>query len=87
MVAEADESDGSFLRLTPTMAVPAFPIGQQPETIAGRAVHPFWGYLPFTFPDRDRLVHRPVILEVTTGAEQRSHVGIDLQRRARARIY
>jgi aspartyl-tRNA(Asn)/glutamyl-tRNA(Gln) amidotransferase subunit A len=38
------------LLLTPTMAVPAFPIGQQPETIAGRAVHPFWGYLPFTFP-------------------------------------
>jgi len=38
------------LLLTPTMAVPAFPIGQQPETIAGRAVHPFWGSLPFTFP-------------------------------------
>ena len=38
------------LLLTPTMAVPAFPIGQRPETIAGRAVHPFWGYLPFTFP-------------------------------------
>jgi aspartyl-tRNA(Asn)/glutamyl-tRNA(Gln) amidotransferase subunit A len=38
------------LLLTPTMAVPAFPIGQRPETIAGQAVHPFWGYLPFTFP-------------------------------------
>jgi aspartyl-tRNA(Asn)/glutamyl-tRNA(Gln) amidotransferase subunit A len=38
------------LILTPTMAVPAFPIGQQPKTIAGRAAHPFWGYLPFTYP-------------------------------------
>ena len=38
------------LLLTPTMAIPAFPIDQQPETIAGRPVHPFCGYLPFTFP-------------------------------------
>jgi aspartyl-tRNA(Asn)/glutamyl-tRNA(Gln) amidotransferase subunit A len=38
------------LILTPTMAVPAFPIDQPPATIAGRSVHPFWGYLPFTFP-------------------------------------
>ena len=38
------------LILTPTMAVPAFPLDQPPATIAGRSVHPFWGYLPFTFP-------------------------------------
>ena len=38
------------LLLTPTMAVPAFPIGQRPSVIAGRSVEPFWGYLPFTFP-------------------------------------
>lgn len=38
------------LLLTPTMAVPAFPIDQQPSVIGGRTVDPFWGYLPFTFP-------------------------------------
>jgi aspartyl-tRNA(Asn)/glutamyl-tRNA(Gln) amidotransferase subunit A len=38
------------LILTPTMAVPAFPIGQEPKTIAGREVDAFWGYLPFTYP-------------------------------------
>jgi aspartyl-tRNA(Asn)/glutamyl-tRNA(Gln) amidotransferase subunit A len=38
------------LLITPTMAVPAFPIGQQPKTIAGQEVDPFWGFLPFTFP-------------------------------------
>jgi len=38
------------LLLTPTMAVPAFQVGKHPTTIAGRQVHPFWGYLPFTFP-------------------------------------
>jgi Asp-tRNA(Asn)/Glu-tRNA(Gln) amidotransferase A subunit family amidase len=38
------------LILTPTMAVPAFPIGQPPQTIAGRAVNAFWGALPFTYP-------------------------------------
>ncbi len=42
-----DEYD---LLLTPTMAVPAFPIGQRPSVIGGKAVDPFWGYLPFTFP-------------------------------------
>ena len=42
-----DEYD---LLLTPTMAVPAFPIEQRPSTIGGRQVDPFWGYLPFTFP-------------------------------------
>ena len=38
------------LLLTPTMAVPAFQVEKHPTTIAGREVHPFWGYLPFTFP-------------------------------------
>jgi aspartyl-tRNA(Asn)/glutamyl-tRNA(Gln) amidotransferase subunit A len=38
------------LILTPTMAVPAFPVAQQPKTIAGREVDAFWGFLPFTYP-------------------------------------
>ena len=38
------------LLLTPTMAVPAFPIEQRPTVIGGKEVEPFWGYLPFTFP-------------------------------------
>jgi Asp-tRNA(Asn)/Glu-tRNA(Gln) amidotransferase A subunit family amidase len=38
------------LLLTPTMAVPAFPIGHRPTVINGKEVDPFWGYLPFTFP-------------------------------------
>jgi aspartyl-tRNA(Asn)/glutamyl-tRNA(Gln) amidotransferase subunit A len=38
------------LLLTPTMAVPAFPIGERPSVIGGKEVNPFWGYLPFTFP-------------------------------------
>jgi aspartyl-tRNA(Asn)/glutamyl-tRNA(Gln) amidotransferase subunit A len=42
-----DEFD---LLLTPTMAVPAFPIGQRPAVIGGKEVNPFWGYLPYTFP-------------------------------------
>ena len=42
-----DEYD---LLLTPTMAVPAFPIEQRPSVIGGKSVDPFWGYLPFTFP-------------------------------------
>ena len=43
-----DEYD---LLLTPTMAVPAFPIDQRPAVIGGKEVKiPFWGYLPFTFP-------------------------------------
>jgi aspartyl-tRNA(Asn)/glutamyl-tRNA(Gln) amidotransferase subunit A len=41
---------GYNLLLTPTMAVPAFPIEQRPPVIGGREVEPFWGYLPFTFP-------------------------------------
>ena len=42
--------DGFDLLLTPTMAVPAFPIGQRPAEIDGRQVEPFWGFLPFTYP-------------------------------------
>ena len=42
--------DDYDLLLTPTMAVPAFPIGQRPSVIGGKEVNPFWGYLPFTFP-------------------------------------
>ena len=38
------------LLLSPTMAVPAFPVGQFPERIAGTKVDPFWGYTPFTYP-------------------------------------
>ena len=38
------------LLLTPTVAVPAFPIGQRPSVIGGKEVNPYWGYLPFTFP-------------------------------------
>ncbi len=42
-----DEYD---LLLTPTMAVPAFPVDQRPSVIGGKQVEPFWGYLPFTYP-------------------------------------
>ena len=42
--------DDFDLLLTPTMAVPAFPIGQRPAEIGGRQVEPFWGFLPFTYP-------------------------------------
>lgn len=38
------------LLLSPTMAVPAFPIERHPAQIGGRAVDPFFGYLPFTYP-------------------------------------
>jgi len=37
------------LLLTPTLAVPAFPIGQEPQVIDGRPVLPF-GWSPFTPP-------------------------------------
>ena len=46
----ADFFNDYDLLLTPAMAVTAFPIGQHPTSIAGRAVEPWWGYLPFTFP-------------------------------------
>ncbi|MDA1128434.1 MAG: amidase family protein [Chloroflexi bacterium] len=42
--------DDYDLLLTPTMAVPAFPIDQRPSIIGGREVDPFWGFLPFTYP-------------------------------------
>jgi aspartyl-tRNA(Asn)/glutamyl-tRNA(Gln) amidotransferase subunit A len=42
--------DDYDLLLTPTMAVPAFPIEERPAVIGGKEVDPFWGYLPFTFP-------------------------------------
>lgn len=38
------------LLLSPTMAVPAFPIERHPAQIGGRAIDPFFGYLPFTYP-------------------------------------
>ena len=38
------------LLVTPTMAVPAFPIEQRPSEIGGKYVEPFWGFLPFTYP-------------------------------------
>ena len=41
--------DDFDLLLSPTMAVPAFPIGQRPSVIGGREVEPFWGFLPFTY--------------------------------------
>ena len=46
----ADFFNDYDLLLTPAMAVTAFPIGQHPTSIAGRAVEPWWGYLPFTYP-------------------------------------
>ncbi len=38
------------LLVTPTMAVPAFPIQERPAQIGGKQVEPFWGFLPFTYP-------------------------------------
>ena len=46
----ADLFDDYDLLLSPTMAVPAFPCGESPSRIGGKDAHPFWGYLPFTFP-------------------------------------
>jgi aspartyl-tRNA(Asn)/glutamyl-tRNA(Gln) amidotransferase subunit A len=45
-----DFFDRYDLLLTPTMAVPAFPIDQRPSVIGGRAVDPRWGYVPFSYP-------------------------------------
>ena len=42
--------DDYDLLVTPTMAVPAFPINRRPSVIGGKEVDPFWGFLPFTFP-------------------------------------
>ena len=38
------------LLLSPTMPTTAFPIGQRPWCIKDEAVHPLWGFLPFSFP-------------------------------------
>ena len=38
------------LLLTPTLATPAFPIGERPRVIDGQAVDPVWGFTPFSFP-------------------------------------
>ena len=38
------------LLLTPTVAVPAFPIGQNPVIIGGKQVEPFLGFTPLTYP-------------------------------------
>ncbi len=42
--------DDFDLLLSPTMAVPAFPIEDRPSIIGGRTVDPFWGFVPFTYP-------------------------------------
>ena len=42
--------DNFDLLLSPTMAVPAFPIDDRPKLIGGRTVDPFWGFVPFTYP-------------------------------------
>ncbi len=36
--------------LSPTMATTAFPVGEPPTSIAGKPVHWFSGYTPFTYP-------------------------------------
>ena len=46
----ADAFDKYDLILTPTLATPAFPVGDPPATIDGRDVHWFWGYTPYTMP-------------------------------------
>jgi aspartyl-tRNA(Asn)/glutamyl-tRNA(Gln) amidotransferase subunit A len=41
--------DDFDLLLSPTMAVPAFPVEDRPAVINGRDVDPFWGFVPFTY--------------------------------------
>ena len=36
------------LLMTPTMAVPAFPVGEPPSVIDGKEIDAQWGYTPFT---------------------------------------
>lgn len=38
------------LLLSPTTAVTAYPVGEPPTEIGGKAVDRFWGALPFTYP-------------------------------------
>jgi len=37
------------LLLTPTLAVPAFPVGRRPSVIDGQVVDSNWGFTPFTY--------------------------------------
>lgn len=46
----ADVFENYDLLMSPTMAASPFPHGQPPSEIDGKAVHWFWGFLPFTFP-------------------------------------
>ena len=46
----ADLFEEYDLLLSPTMAVPAFPVGEPPTHIDGEKVSRSWGYLPFTYP-------------------------------------
>jgi Asp-tRNA(Asn)/Glu-tRNA(Gln) amidotransferase A subunit family amidase len=46
----ADAFDEYDLILTPTLATPAFPVGEPPAKIGDRDVHWFWGYTPYTMP-------------------------------------
>jgi aspartyl-tRNA(Asn)/glutamyl-tRNA(Gln) amidotransferase subunit A len=67
------------LLLSPTMAVPAFPIEQRPDIIAGKPVNPFWGFLPFTFPIN--LIGHPaasVPCGMAAGGEQGLPVGLHI---------
>jgi aspartyl-tRNA(Asn)/glutamyl-tRNA(Gln) amidotransferase subunit A len=46
----AEFFDQYDLLLTPTLAVPAFPVGQRPRVIAGTQVSTIWGPFPFCMP-------------------------------------
>ena len=46
----ADAHDKYDLILTPSLATPAFPVGEPPARIDGRDVHWFWGYTPYSMP-------------------------------------
>ena len=46
----SDAFDRYDLILTPTVAVPAFPVGAPPLKIGGKDTHWFWGFTPFTMP-------------------------------------
>ena len=46
----ADAFDEYDIILTPSLATPAFPVGEPPAQINGQEVHWFWGYTPYTMP-------------------------------------